>query len=114
AYSVHTHVEDYSKWVMALLAGKGLSASSYQELFQPQIAIPEDSPFRLQGVLNWTLGFAESQLPFGSLNGHGGNNPGYTSLLAFNREKKWGLVMFTNADQTDLPLQMLVYLNQET
>ena len=111
AYSVHTNAEDFSKWIMALLAGKGLSQSSYQALFKPQVTIPENSRYKQQGVVHWTLGFAEAHMPFGTVYGHGGNNPGYTSLFTINRAKKWAFLVFTNAHQSTLALQLLLFLN---
>ncbi|OJJ19155.1 hypothetical protein BKI52_20285 [marine bacterium AO1-C] len=111
AYSIHTNVEDFSKWVLTLLEEKGLSQSSYKELFKPQVILPENSRHRQQGVVHWTLGFAEAHMPFGAVYGHGGNNPGYTSLFTINREKKWAFIMFTNANQSMLALQTLLFLN---
>ena len=111
AYSLHTHAEDFSKWVMALLKEETLSASSYNELYKPQVVLPENSVYRQHGVVNWTLGFAEVHMPFGNLYAHAGNNQGYTSLFALNREQKWAVVMFTNENQSQLPLQLLLYLN---
>ena len=111
AYSIHTNAEDFSKWILTLLAGKGLSKKSYQELFKPQVTLPKNAPQRQQGVVHWTLGFGEAHLPFGTVYGHGGNNPGYTSLFALNREKKWAMIVFTNANQSMFPLQLLLFLH---
>lgn len=111
AYSIHSNATDFSKWIIALMNKKGLTTENYAELFKAQIQLPEGAPQREQGVSDWTLGFAKAPLPFGTLYAHGGNNPGYTSLFAFNPEKKWGFVLFTNADQSLLPLQLLMYIN---
>ncbi|WP_187696470.1 serine hydrolase domain-containing protein [Xanthovirga aplysinae] len=111
AYSIHSEAVDFSKWLIALLEEKGLTKESFNALFRAQVQLPEDAEERAQGVTNWTLGFAKVTLPMGTLYAHGGNNWGYTSLFAINREKKWGYVMFTNANQSMLPLQFLMYLN---
>ena len=111
AYSMHTEAKDFSKWMIALLNKKGLKPETYQELFSDQNELPLDAPQRQQGITNWTLGFAKAMLPFGTLYGHGGNNIGYTSLFGIERTKKWGFVIFTNADQSSLPLEVLLYLN---
>ncbi len=113
AYSIHSEALDFSKWIIAILRQEGLSKESYLELFRSQVKIPEDSPEGQLGVTDWTLGFAKAQLPFGTVYAHGGNNEGYTSLFALNREKQWGFVIFTNADQSSLPLEVLAYINKE-
>ena len=110
AFSVHTEALDFSKWLLALLNKELISEKSYQELFGTQVVLPEDHEQRQLGVTEWTLGFAKAQLPVGVAFGHGGNNPGYTSLFAIVPQNKWGLVVFTNADQSQLPLGILQYL----
>ncbi len=111
AFSIHSEAKDFSKWLIALLDQKGLSKEGFNELFKTQLTLPENAIQRQEGVTGWTLGFAEAPLPFGTVYAHGGNNPGYTSLFVIHREKKWGFIMFTNADQSMLPLQTLMYLN---
>jgi len=111
AYSMHSEAIDFSKWLIALMNKKGLSKKSFDMLFEAQVSLPENSQHRQQGITDWTLGFAKATLPFGTIYGHGGNNIGFTSLIALNNEKKWGFVMFTNEDQSTLPLQLLMYIN---
>lgn len=113
AFSVHSEANEFAKWLIALLNLEGLSKKGYDELFSTQVQLPETAIQTQQGVTGWTLGFAEAPLPFGTIYGHGGNNYGYTSLFAINRDKKWGFVIFTNADQSALPLQLLMYLNNQ-
>jgi len=113
AYSIHTNARDYAKWLLVLLEEKGLKKESFEELFTPQSQIPEDSPQRQIGVTDWTLGFAKVAFPFGTVFAHGGNNPGYSSIFAINREKKWGIVLFSNADQSLIVLHLMNYLHRE-
>lgn len=110
AFSVHSEALDFSKWLIALLNQEGLSKKSYAELFQTQITLPEGHPQTQSGVTDWTLGFARAEMPFGVAFGHGGNNPGYTSLFIIVPETKWGFVMFTNKNQSQLPMVFLQYL----
>jgi len=110
AYSVHSEALDFSKWVVAVLQKKGLSEESFSRLFEAQIELPEDNPQRQQGITDWTLGFAKASFPFGAVYGHGGNNYGYTSMFVVHPETQWGLVVFTNADQSPITLQLLQYL----
>ena len=110
AFSIHSEALDFSKWLIALLDKKLISESSYEELFKTQVVLPEDHEQRQLGVSAWTLGFAKADFPFGAAFGHGGNNPGYTSLFVIIPETKWGVVVFTNANQSQLPLTLLQYL----
>ena len=111
AYSLHTNALDYAQWMKALIDGRLLSQSSRKDLFKPQVQLPADAPQRAQGVDSWTLGFAHVPLPFGLVYAHGGNNPGFSSLMVLSLEKEWGFVMFTNADQSDLALRFFYYLH---
>lgn len=113
AYSIHSEAYDFSKWLIALMEQKGLNKNNFNQLFQDQVLLPEDAPHRQQGITNWTLGFAKATLAFGTVYGHGGNNLGFTSLMALNNEKKWGFIIFTNANQSNLPLQLFMYINRK-
>ena len=113
AYGIHSQAEDFSNWLIALMENRGLSDSSYEELFKDQFIIPEDSPYRQEGVTAWTLGFAKAEIGGNTLFGHGGNNPGYTSLFLIDKTKKWGLVIFTNANQvSEFGIQLFLYMNE--
>ncbi len=110
AFSIHSEAVDFSRWLIALMNKKGLSEESYNELFKTQITLPEDHPQTQAGITDWTLGFAKATMPFGSAYGHGGNNPGYSSIFIIVPETKWGYVMFTNGNQSQLPMVFLQYL----
>ncbi|TSE04202.1 serine hydrolase domain-containing protein [Aquimarina algiphila] len=110
AFSIHSEALDFSKWLIALINKEGLSKESYDELFKTQFTLPDGHLQKQGGVTDWTLGFAKATLPFGSAYGHGGNNAGYTSIFVIEPESKWGYVMFTNANQSQLPMVFLQYL----
>ncbi|MEX0274217.1 MAG: serine hydrolase domain-containing protein [Flavobacteriaceae bacterium] len=110
AFSVHSEAKDFSKWLTALMDKKGLSEESYNELFKTQVVLPNDHPQTQAGITDWTLGFAKGKMPFGTVFGHGGNNIGYTSIFVVAPEIKWGYVMFTNSDQSPLPMMFLQHL----
>ena len=55
--------------------------------------------FALFGISGWGLGFAMTPSSKGVIYSHAGNNLGYTSGFAFNKEAKFGYVFFTNSDQ---------------
>ena len=110
AFSIHSEASDFSKWIIALMNKDLITKSSYEQLFKTQVVLPEDSEQREVGISEWTLGFAKANLPIGTAYGHGGNNPGFTSLFGFFPNTKWGFVIFTNANQSTLPHTILQYL----
>jgi CubicO group peptidase (beta-lactamase class C family) len=114
AYSLETEAVDYARWVIALLDGKGLSAQSYASYFAPQqVRLPDNEPMRAFGLSDWALGFSMYETPAGRLYAHGGNNEGFTSLVVLSRERRWGLVLFTNADQvTALSIELMTFLQK--
>jgi len=115
AAGIYSEAVDYSKWIVALIEGKGLSKKSYDALFTDQITISEaPSMLKEEGAIAWTLGFAKFEISDKIIHGHLGNNDGYSSLFLLDRDKKWGLVLFTNADQAaeKFGFDLFKYLNQ--
>jgi len=112
AYGVHTHASDFIKWGTALLNRELLSDDSYEKYFDGQnVKLPADNPNRELGLIDWSLGFSIYELPVGELYIHGGNNPGFSSVIILNRSTNWGITIFTNADQaTPFMLQVANYL----
>jgi CubicO group peptidase (beta-lactamase class C family) len=94
--SVHTEALDFSKWLIDLMKEEQLTKSSYKELFKPHSLVEEQSNSYYN--VNYTLGFFRPDIPFTNLYIHGGNNYGFTSWFAFDKNKEWGYVLFTNSD----------------
>lgn len=94
--SIHTEALDYSKWLIGLMNEEQLTKNSYKELFQPHSLVEEQSSSYYD--VNYTLGFFKPDIPFTDLYIHGGNNYGFTSWFAFDKNKKWGYVLFTNSE----------------
>jgi len=113
AYGVHSEARDFSKWMISLLNQEGLSAEGYDTYFKPQnVPIPETSPDRQSGLVDYALGFAIYESPFGNVYAHGGNNPGYTSFIILDRAHRWGLVIFTNNNQANtFWLDLILFLS---
>ncbi len=94
AYGVHSEALDFSKWLIGLMNRDGLSESSFQEFFtQQEPAIKQNQKNKR------SFGFSIFDLGGNLIYGHDGNNPGYSSLIALNLEKKWGIVVFSNTNQ---------------
>ena len=113
AYGVHSEAGDFAKWMIALMNGEGLSEQALADYFRPQNApIPADDENRAAGLSDYGLGFVIYELPFGRVYGHNGNNPGYSSLIAMQKDQKWGIALLTNANQqSDLGLELIQFLN---
>ncbi|MEM9302081.1 MAG: serine hydrolase domain-containing protein [Pseudomonadota bacterium] len=105
AYSVHSDAGDYIRFLAGVLRGDVLTPESYAAFLAPQgSAIPAGDPNRAFGLTDWALGFSVYDLPIGRFYAHGGNNPGYSSLVFLSRELNWGVAILTNADQANAML----------
>ena len=106
--SVHSEALDFSKWLIALMNHEGLDKASFAELFRAHSYV---GAFNSIDV-DYSLGFFKPRTPLTNLYLHGGNNYGFTSYFAFDPDKKWGLVLFTNSEYgeqlgNELTLNML-------
>ena len=116
ASNVHSEALDFSKWLIALMEEKGLSKKSYDELFSDQITMSE-APDMLEEeeAVAWTLGFAKFKISNRVVLGHAGNNDGFNALFLLDRDKKWGLVQFNNADAVyEFGYDLFKYLHKGT
>lgn len=95
--TIHSEAIDFSKWMIAMMNEQGLSKKGFEELYKPHSEIST-------GFLSedYTLGFSRlSILDLGHWYSHSGNNTGFSSYFAFDKEKKWGFVFFTNSKAGD-------------
>ncbi len=101
AYAIETEARDYAKWIIALMNRQNLKSETFDQYFKAQgTLIPSDHPERALGLSDWALGWSIYRTPDQrEFFVHGGNNEGYTSLALFSQNQRWGLVLFTNADQ---------------
>ncbi|MEM7613167.1 MAG: serine hydrolase [Pseudomonadota bacterium] len=98
AHSMYTEARSFSNFMLALLAGKGLSSTGYAQMLEPQVAIPlepEDTP---QWPGRYGLGFHLMNTPFGLAYGHGGFNGDFSCQFELYPEHDMGFAVFTNAD----------------
>ena len=95
--TIHSEAIDFSKWMIAMMNEQGLTEKGFEELYKPHSEISA-------GFLkeDYTLGFSKlSILNLGELYSHSGNNTGFSSYFAFDKDKKWGFVFFTNSKAGD-------------
>lgn len=112
AYGIHTQAPDFIRWATALLSKDILSDENYEKFFRGQnVLLSSQDPGRDIGLVDWSLGFSLYELPIGELYIHGGNNPGFSSVIVLNRKTNWGMTIFANSDQaTPFMLQVVNYL----
>ena len=103
--TIHTEAIDFSKWMIAMMNNEGLSENGFNELYKPHSKIST-------GFLSedYTLGFSKlSILNLGELYSHSGNNTGFSSYFALDKDKKWGFIFFTNSKAGDQLALNLTY-----
>jgi CubicO group peptidase (beta-lactamase class C family) len=87
-----TTVEDYSKFMIYVMNGAGLSPSLYNDMIRPQVYVKE----HIARGLGWGLVF---DLPNGEFAiEHGGSNMGVKTTCIILPKSKRGVVVFTNSD----------------
>tara|TARA_R110001583_G_C5606193_1_gene404934 strand:- start:49 stop:1515 length:1467 start_codon:yes stop_codon:yes gene_type:complete len=104
--TIHSESIDFSKWMIGMMNEKELTKKGFQELFKTNSKVAKE------GFLNieYSLGFNKlSILNLKTLYQHNGNNTGFSSFFMFDKEKKWGLVYFTNSKFGDAFGQELIY-----
>jgi CubicO group peptidase (beta-lactamase class C family) len=99
AHTLHSEALDFTKFLQAMIKGDGLSKKSYEEMLKEQNHFKEDNELRHTGQTGWALGFSMKPTPYGMRYLHTGNNTGFTSYCCFYKEKKYGLVLFTNCEK---------------
>lgn len=106
ASSLHSEALDFSKWMIGIMGNRVLSPASYAELLNIQSSSGEGL-----FATNYTLGFFANQTPLGKLYAHGGNSIGFTSWFSIQKQKKWGVVLFSNSEYgQDLGIRLNFYL----
>lgn len=102
AASLLTTAEDYARFLVAILNGEGLQKKTVDAMLSPQARIPgklfdPKSPPG-EGEVGWGLGWGlERSGPAGPFwIWHWGDNGGFRSWTTASREKRAGVVYFTN------------------
>lgn len=94
---LHTESVSYAKFLIALMKGQGLSKKSADQIFQPQVQLPNTEDH--SGETAWGLGVAIIPAKDGMNYEHGGNNGNFQSYYRINRLNNSGYVFFTNCDR---------------
>ncbi|GAI96051.1 unnamed protein product, partial [marine sediment metagenome] len=117
AGSINSNLKDIAKWVRFHLAegkvdGKQIIArETLLQMHTPQMVIPLDSVFKFlisdeTPTISYGLGWFIQPYRGHYMVNHGGNVPGFTSLVSFMPEEKIGVVVLTNMNGTSLTYTM--------
>lgn len=114
ASAMHTESREFSKWLIAIMEESLLSEDSSANLFDDQItSLKAPSLLTNEGAIAWTIGFAKYKNSGHIVYGHEGNNDGFNSLFLFNKEKKWGMIQFNNANEVyDFGYELFGFINK--
>ena len=89
-----TTVEDYGKFAVNVLSGKGLSKSVFDDMIRPQATYPSGK--NLFFGLGWMIMPDLSNGEYALL--HTGNDPGVSTVVVLFPKSRRGLIVFTNGD----------------
>jgi CubicO group peptidase (beta-lactamase class C family) len=92
AASLHTTAEDYSKFVIAVLKGKGLKDKTHQSMLTPQIKVNKEKAPQL----SWGLGIGLQEDENGKSFWHWGDNGNNKSFIIASTKNKNAILFFTN------------------
>ncbi|AGA28924.1 serine hydrolase [Singulisphaera acidiphila] len=95
AFSLHIDAQNYAKFLIATVQGKGLSEQTSKEMLRPQVQVPD------QKRVSWGLGLSIRETAGRTSYGHGGKNPGFTSRSAYDKDRRWGYVFLINNESAD-------------
>ena len=113
AGAINSNLKDMAKWVRFHLAeGKVgskqlIARETLLQMHSPQMVIPLDSVFKFliydeTPTINYGLGWFILPYRGHYMVNHGGNVPGFTSLVSFMPKEKIGIVLLTNLTGTSL------------
>lgn len=92
AASLLTTIEDFSKFMIHVMNGAGLSRKLFDEMINSQVNVKE----HISRGLGWGIVFDLPNEKYALE--HGGSNPGFQSMAILLPESKSGIVVFTNGD----------------
>jgi len=98
---VFSSVNDYAKWIRAMIKRTGpLPLAAHKELVKPRAIMLEEEedriPFYSQAL--YALGWVVETYRGLTVIGHDGSVPGFNSLMRYLPELEWGIVIFGNSN----------------
>jgi tetratricopeptide (TPR) repeat protein len=99
AASLLTTARDYALFLSALLSREGLSPSTWETVFEPEVQVVEDDTGKAFENVYWGLGWGLQCGEAGNAFFHWGDNSGYKNYVIGYQDKGTALVYFTNSDE---------------
>ncbi len=93
---IYTSIDDYLKWIMAILSGNVLSPSLVKEGQSPQFSIDAGRDFSY-GFGWFIAGSGEDRIIY-----HPGSNGGFRTIVLIKPSQKYAVVIFSNRGDIDL------------
>jgi len=106
AYTLRTNASEYMRFLIAVMEGKGLSATSHTEMLTPQLhAIRFADHPDCDSTIQWTIGLGAIYSDTAAADKreapryyyHLGDNGSFKALFVFRPEDRRGIVYFTNS-----------------
>lgn len=102
ASSLSTNAHLFSGFVLNMMNEKGLSKRSFDLIYTPHTLLKPEQKIYDPDIQQYVShGFFVQTTPEGKLIAHGGNNGDYDSKFAYNPEKKFAYIVFTNSNLGD-------------
>ncbi|MEM9549480.1 MAG: serine hydrolase domain-containing protein, partial [Bacteroidota bacterium] len=102
ASSVSTNAHLFQDFVLGLMNEKNMSAESYGLIYEPYTVLSKEQKlYDPEFSQHVSHGFFVQIRDDGMLIGHGGNNGDYDSKFAYNPQKKYAYIVFTNSNLGD-------------
>ncbi len=102
ASSLSTNAHLFKNFVLNLMNEKKMRKSSYELIYTPYTVLkPEQKIYDPETPQYISHGFFVQDTPHGKLIAHGGNNGDYDCKFAYNPDKKYGYIVFTNSNLGD-------------
>jgi CubicO group peptidase (beta-lactamase class C family) len=114
AYSLHSEAVSYAQFLIAIMNGKGLQKSSFNELLKAQVELSKQSDHYInRGDTAWGLGIAIEPTKYGVRYEHDGDMYSFQSGFMFFKEHRNGYVFFTNCNKGMILNEKLEYFLTE-
>ncbi|MCX6215212.1 serine hydrolase domain-containing protein [Spirosoma sp.] len=99
AYSLQTTADDYARFVLAIMTSRGLKPGTIDQMLSFQVRLPKSfsGGESLSPTLHWGLGFGLERTPESDYFWHWGDNDTYKCYIVGSRQRRDGVVYFTNS-----------------
>jgi CubicO group peptidase (beta-lactamase class C family) len=98
AATLHTTATDYTRFLGAILEGRGLAPETLDLVLSPQVSAHGDND-ELEGMVSWGLGWGLQKGARHTSFWHWGDNGPFKAYVVGYREPGVGLVYFANGDE---------------